>query len=182
MDSAPTLETSRLTLRRWRDSDRVPFAVINADPRVMKFFPSSLSVEESNRLADRIEEHFERHGFGLCAAETSADGKLAGFIGLNVPSFEAHFTPCVEIGWRLAYEWWGQGLATEGARAVMRYGFDVLKLREIVSFTTSANIQSRRVMEKLNMTHDLADDFEHPNLPPGHPLRPHVLYRLKNVG
>ena len=182
MSSAPVLETKRLILRGWRSSDRTPFAAMNADPRVMEFLPSPLSVEESNRLADRIEEHFERHGFGLCAVETRADGKLAGFVGLNIPSFEVHFTPCVEIGWRLAFDYWGLGLATEGARAVMRYGFDVLKLQEIVSFTVPGNVRSRRVMEKLGMTHDPADDFEHPNLPSGHAMRPHVLYRLKNAG
>lgn len=182
MNSAPVLETERLILRGWRSSDRAPFAAMNADPRVMKFFPSPLSVEESNRLADRIGEHFERHGFGLCAVESRADGKFVGFIGLNAPSFEAHFIPCVEIGWRLAHSYWNKGLATEGARAVMGYGFAVLKLQEIVSFTTAANTASRRVMEKLGMTHDPSDDFEHPNLPSGHPLRPHVLYRLKKLG
>lgn len=179
MSSAPILETERLILRGWRSSDREPFAAMNADPRVMKFFPSPLSVEESDRLADRIEEHFERHGFGLCAVETRADGKLAGFIGLNVPWFEAHFTPCVEIGWRLAFDYWGRGLATEGARAAMHYSFAELGSKEIVSFTVPGNVRSRRVMEKLGMTHDPADDFDHPELPAGHPLRRHVLYRLK---
>lgn len=182
MGSDPILETDRLILRRWRDSDRVPFAALNADPRVMEFFPSVLSAEETDRLADRIEEHFELHGFGMCAVESRRDGKFAGFIGLNIPLFQAHFTPCVEIGWRLAQEYWNRGFATEGARAVVRYAFETLKLPDIVSFATAANIRSRRVMEKLNMTHDPNEDFEHPGLPPGHPLRRHVLHRLRRGG
>jgi RimJ/RimL family protein N-acetyltransferase len=174
------LETERLILRRWKPSDRGPFAEINANPLVMEFMPSALSNEESNHLADRIEDHFEQHGFGLCAAETCDSHTFIGFIGLSVPNFEAQFTPCVEIGWRLAADYWGQGLATEGARAIGRYGFEVLTLKEIVSFTVPANLRSRRVMEKLGMTRDPADDFNHPGLPPGHPLRRHVLYRLRH--
>jgi RimJ/RimL family protein N-acetyltransferase len=122
--------------------------------------------------------HFERHGFGLYAAELIATGKFIGFIGLNVPTFDATFMPAVEIGWRLAYEQWGQGLATAGADAVVRHAFEDLKLASLVSFTTAANFRSRRVMEKIGMVHDSAADFEHPNLPEDHPLRPHVLYRI----
>jgi RimJ/RimL family protein N-acetyltransferase len=118
----------------------------------------------------------------LCAVELRRDGSFIGFIGLNVPSFEAPFTLCVEIGWRLAADCWGQGLATEGAHAIVRYGFETLGLDELVSFTVPANARSRRVIEKLGMTHDPADDFDHPRLPAGHPLRRHVLYRLNRSG
>ena len=152
---------------------------MNCDPRVMEFFPACLSREESDALADRIEAHFDRHGFGLYAAERSETGRFLGFIGLAVPAFEAHFTPCVEIGWRLEADCWGQGLATEGARAVMAYAFDSLGIPELVSLTVPANTRSRRVMEKIGMTYSGTDDFDHPNLPEGHPLRRHVLYRAK---
>ncbi len=131
---------------------------------------------------DRIEEHFERHGFGLYAAELRTGAKLIGFIGLSIPAFEAAFTPAVEIGWRLARDYWGQGLASEGARSVLRHAFEALALDEIVSFTVPGNLRSRRVMEKLDMTHRAEDDFDHPQLPPGHPLRAHVLYRLSRAG
>ena len=174
------LETDRLILRHWQPADRDSFAAINADPRVMEFMPAVLSRIESDHLVDRIEQHFEQHGFGLYAAEHLREKAFIGFVGLNVPSFDALFTPCVEIGWRLAASRWGQGFATEGARAVAQYAFSVVKLDQIVSFTVPENIRSRRVMEKLGMDHDPADDFEHPGLPPGHPLRRHVLYRLLN--
>jgi RimJ/RimL family protein N-acetyltransferase len=172
------IETERLLLRPWNASDREPFARMNADPRVMRYFPRTLSREESDRLADRATDGFEKRGFGVFAAELRGVAPFIGFIGLEVPEFEAHFTPAVEIGWRLAAEHWNQGLATEGALAVVRYAFDVLKQPALVSFTAQLNLPSRRVMEKIGMTRDPADDFEHPKLHPGHPLRPHVLYRL----
>ena len=127
---------------------------------------------------DRIEAHFRQHGFGLCAAELREDHSFAGFVGLSVPAFQAAFTPCVEIGWRLSAGLWGQGLATEGAREMVRQAFEVAGLDALVSFTVPANVRSRRVMEKLEMTHDPGSDFDHPRLPEGHPLRRHVLYRL----
>lgn len=179
MCAQPILSTERLILRRWRESDRESFARINADPRVMEFLSRTLQRAESDALVDRIEAHFQQHGFAVCAAELRQGGAFIGFIGLNVPSFKAPFTPCVEIGWRLAVDCWGQGLATEGAREIARYGFVTLGLKEIVSFTVPANIRSRRVMEKIGMTHNLADDFDHPQLPPDHPLRRHVLYRMQ---
>jgi ribosomal-protein-alanine N-acetyltransferase len=172
------LETERLLLREWRDEDRAPFARMNADPRVMEFFPAALTAAETDAMLERMRVHFDRHGFGWWAAELKETGAFIGFIGLGVPYFEAHFTPCVEIGWRLATEHWGRGLATEGARAVLRYGFEELGLREIVSFTSTQNVRSRRVMEKLKMTRNPADDFDHPRIPEGHPLRRHVLYRI----
>jgi RimJ/RimL family protein N-acetyltransferase len=173
-----TLITERLILRNWHEADREPFAHMNADPRVMEFMPHSLSAQESNTLADRIEAHFREHGFGLCAVELRRDGSFIGFIGLNVPSFHAAFTPGVEVGWRLAAHCWGEGLATEGAREIVHYGFEILGLEALVSFTVPANARSRRVMEKLGMTHNPADDFDHPRLPQDHPLCHHVLYRL----
>jgi len=171
------LSTDRLRLRRWLPSDRAPFAAANADPRVMEYFPAPLSREESDAAADRIEAHFEARGFGLWAVEIPGIAAFAGFIGLAVPAFEAHFTPCVEIGWRLATPYWGHGYATEGARAALGFGHDVLQVAEIVSFTAIGNLRSRRVMERIGMTHRQADDFDHPLLPEGHPLQRHVLYR-----
>jgi RimJ/RimL family protein N-acetyltransferase len=172
------LRTERLHLRRWRPADRAPFAALNADPRVMEYFPAPLSPEDSDAQVARIEAHFDRHGFGLWAVEIAGVAPFAGFIGLAVPRFEAHFTPCIEIGWRLAATHWGRGFATEGARAALVFGFATLGLAEIVSFTVPANLRSRRVMEKLGMTHQPGDDFAHPLLPEGHWLSRHVLYRI----
>ena len=169
--------TERLRLRRWLPSDRLPFAELNRDPRVMRYFPAPLSRVESDALADQIESHFDKHGFGLWAVDVPGVVPFAGFVGLSIPKFEAQFTPCVEIGWRLAAEHWGHGYATEGAIATLSFAFDSLHLDEIVSFTTRDNIPSRRVMERIGMIHDIAGDFDHPHLPEGHPLRPHVLYR-----
>lgn len=178
MTQQPELRTDRLHLRRWLPSDRVPFAALNADPRVMEHSPAVLSREESDTVAARIEAHFDRHGFGLWAVEIPNVAPFAGFVGLSIPGFEAHFTPCVEIGWRLAAEHWGHGYATEGARAVLTFAFQTLALGEIVSFTVPGNVRSRRVMERIGMVHNSADDFDHPALPEGHRLRRHVLYRL----
>jgi RimJ/RimL family protein N-acetyltransferase len=168
-------------MRRWAAADREPFACMNADARVMEYFPGTLTREESDGLVNRVEAHFDRHGFGLFAVELRETGMLIGFIGLSVPAFNAHFTPCVEIGWRLGFDYWGRGLATEGAREALRHGFDVVGLREIVSFTTEANLRSRRVMERIGMTYDPADDFDHPGLTEGHPRRRHVLYRMRST-
>ena len=178
MSNPAGIETDRLLLRAWRQSDLTPFAALNADPEVMEHFPSVLSREESDAAAERIVAHFERRGFGLWAVEAPGVVDFAGFIGLAVPRFEAHFTPCVEIGWRLARPRWGNGYAAEGARAALGYGFETLLLDEIVSFTMPANGRSRGVMERIGMRHDGDDDFDHPSLPEGHPLRRHVLYRL----
>jgi RimJ/RimL family protein N-acetyltransferase len=174
------LETERLRLRKWESGDRGAFAQINADPRVMEFFPKLLTREESDAMVDRIESHLRSKGFGLYAAELRESGRFIGYIGLHTPTFEAHFTPCVEIGWRLASDVWGVGLATEGARAAIHHAFENLGLDEIVSFTVPANQRSIRVMEKIGMTRVAGGDFEFPNLPVGHRLGPHVLYRLKN--
>jgi RimJ/RimL family protein N-acetyltransferase len=172
------IETARLRLRSWRDADLEPFAALNADPRVMEFFPSRLSREQSDAVATRIRNHFEQHGYGLWAVEVPELAPFIGFVGLSVPSFDAHFTPCVEIGWRLAYEHWGCGYASEAAAAVLEFGFGALGLEEIVSFTTTTNQRSRHVMERIGMTHAPEDDFDHPSLAEGHALRRHVLYRI----
>jgi RimJ/RimL family protein N-acetyltransferase len=152
---------------------------MNADPRVMEFFQKPLSREESDAMVGRIRDHFAQRGFGLWAVEVPGVADFIGFVGLVVPRFEAHFTPCVEIGWRLAFEHWGHGYATEGARAALDFGFHQLGLEEIVSMTVPANQRSWHVMEKLGMTRSPEDDFDHPLVPEGHPLRRHVLYRLR---
>ena len=170
------IKTPRLWLRRWKATDLEPFAALNADPEVMEHFPSVLSREETAEGVGRVTEHFERHGYGFWAVEAPGEAPFIGFIGLAVPGFEASFTPCVEVGWRLARPWWGQGLATEGAGAALAYGFECLGLTEIVSFTVPGNVRSRRVMEKLGMQY--SEEFEHPRIEPGHRLRRHVLYRL----
>lgn len=171
--------TSRLVLRRWEDRDRDLFAEMNSDPKVMEFMPGCLSRVESDLLVDRIGEYFREHGFGLYAVELRGERQFIGYVGLAMPTFEAHFTPCVEIGWRLAASAWGKGLATEGARAVVQEAFEKLGLKGLVSFTVPANIRSRRVMEKLGMSYNPAENFDHPRLPNGHPLRRHVLHRLQ---
>jgi RimJ/RimL family protein N-acetyltransferase len=178
MDLPQELRTDRLLLRRWCPDDREPFARLNADPRVMEFFPAALSREQSDAMVDRIETHFQKHGFGLWALEVPGVTPFAGFVGLAIPRFEAAFTPCVEIGWRLAADHWNRGYATEGARAALAFGFGTLGLEEILSFTVPDNLRSRRVMEKIGMMHSPGEDFDHPLVPEGHPLRRHVLYRL----
>lgn len=172
------LRTGRLSLRRWRSADREPFAAMNSDPRVTEFLPTVLTREMSDAFIARAEAHFEEHGFGLWAIEIPGVVPFAGFVGISRPRFDAHFQPSVEIGWRLAADYWGRGYATEGARAALEFGFDAIGLPAIVSFTVPANMRSRHVMEKIGMTRDPADDFDHPLLPEGHPLRRHVLYRI----
>jgi ribosomal-protein-alanine N-acetyltransferase len=176
------LRTARLVLRQWQDADREPFAALNADPEVMRYYPAPMDRAQSDAFIDWQRELMDERGWGLWALELVETGAFTGYVGLNVPRFEAHFTPAVEIGWRLAREHWGHGYATEGGREVLAFAFDELGLEEVVSFTTVANERSRRVMERLGMTHDPADDFDHPRLPPGHPLRPHVLYRARVSG
>ena len=178
MSTHPTLETPRLFLRPWRASDREPFARLNSDPRVMEFFPALLTPDETYASMDRIEVHHQSHGFGLLAVELRSTGEFIGYVGLAIPGFEAAFMPCVEIGWRLAAEHWGRGYATEGAQALMHHAFTTLMLSEVVSFTVPTNLRSRRVMEKLGMTRNPSEDFDHPRIPEGNPLRRHVLYRL----
>ena len=177
MRHLPEIDAARLRLRPWRDDDRPAFAELNADPRVMEHLPAVLSRQESDAFVDRIEAHFELHGFGLWAVELRDAACFAGFVGLSIPRFQAHFTPCVEVGWRLAHQHWGQGFATEAATAALSFGFERLDLDEIVSFTVPGNLRSRGVMERIGMTHEPADDFDHPIFDASHRLCRHVLYR-----
>ena len=170
------LRTERLLLRPWRDEDREPFAALNADPEVMEHFPSTMTREESDAFVDFLTGVFAERGWGLWAVEV--EGEFVGFVGLLVPRFEAHFTPAVEIGWRLARHAWGKGYATEAGRAVLDFAFGELGLEEVVSFTATTNLPSQRVMQRLGMTHDPADDFDHPRVTDPR-LRRHVLYRAR---
>ncbi len=173
------IRTDRLILRPWKEEDLPSFAALNADPKVMEYFPATLSKAESDQLAQRIKTKMDEKGWGLWAVSVPGIADFIGFIGLNrEDSFSAPFTPAVEVGWRIAFEHWGKGYATEGAKAALAYGFETLHLGEIVSFTATQNMRSRRVMERIGMHHDPKDDFEHPKLTEGHPLRKHVLYRL----
>ncbi|GAA2440144.1 GNAT family N-acetyltransferase [Actinomadura vinacea] len=174
----PVLRTPRLLLRPWNPADRAPFAALNADPQVMEHFPARLTRAESDALADRIANAIRRDGFGFWAVEIAATGAFIGFTGLSVPSFTTHFTPAVEIGWRLARHAWGHGYATEAARHALAHGFQNLRLDEIVSFTTTANQRSQAVMTRIGMTRDPHGDFQHPRIPPDSPLQHHVLYRI----
>lgn len=173
------IKSDRLILRRWRDADLEPFAAINADPVAMRFMPAAMTLEETRAMVGRIEEHQRAHGFGIWALEVPGVAPFVGFLGLQRVGFEAPFTPAVEIGWRLAPAHWGKGYATEGAKAAIRFGFENLNLDQIVSFTVAANKPSWSVMERVGMTRDPSEDFDHPRLPAGHALRRHVLYRLK---
>ncbi len=176
-----TIKTTRLILRPWEKEDLEPFAKLNADPRVMEYFPKVKSSQESKEEYQRIIDHFQKHGWGFWAVSIIGEAAFVGFIGfigLRYDDFPAPFTPAVEIGWRLAFDYWGKGYATEGATACLKYGFEILNLNEIVSFTSVPNIRSRRIMEKIGMHHNPKDDFDHPKLPEKHKLRRHVLYRL----
>jgi len=171
------IDTERLRLRQWQPSDLEPFARLNADPRVMEFFPALLDRQASDALAGRIEARIAERGWGFWAAQLRATGAFIGFIGLQPPA--EGLPPQVEIGWRLAHDHWGKGLASEGARAALRFGFENLGLGEIVSFTAPGNRRSRAVMERLGMQEDKAGAFDHPRVPLGSPLRAHCLYRLR---
>lgn len=171
-----SLRGPRVLLRPWQlDRDLDDFAALNADPRVMEFLPQPLSRDESAAMIGRMQARIDAQGWGLWALDV--DSRCVGFVGLSVPTFDARFTPCVEIGWRLAAPAWGKGYATEGARLAVRHGFERIGLAEIVSFTVPQNRRSRAVMERLGMTRDPDDDFDHPRLQ-GHQLERHVLYRL----
>jgi RimJ/RimL family protein N-acetyltransferase len=174
----PRITTERLLLREWQERDLEPFAQMNADPLVMEHFPRRLTREESDALVDRIRASWPTNGYGLWAVSTRTDDTFLRFTGLALHTFEAAFTPAVEIGWRFARGAWGHGYATEAALAALRYGFEVRQLDEILSWTAATNAPSRRLMERIGLVRDLDGDFEHPNVPVGHPARPHVLYRL----
>lgn len=177
MSPPQILSTNRLRLRQWLSADFPPFAQLNADPRVMEYFPDTLDTQASNALAIRIQTFIAQRGWGFWAVEEITSERFIGFVGLYQPTYALPFGPCVEIGWRLAFDHWGKGYATEAATAALAFGFEHLKLQEVVSFTTLSNRRSRAVMEKIGL-HDSGETFEHPLVPVGHPLRPHCLYRL----
>lgn len=181
MNRFHSIQTPRLILRAWRSDDARPFADMNTDQEVMHHFPAHLTRAESDAMIDRIMQHFVTKGWGLWAVEIPELSSFIGYCGLQTVTFGASFTPAVEIGWRLARPYWGNGFALEAAQAAMNFGFSTLKLDEIVSFTIPANVRSWRLMERLGMTHNPADDFEHPKLPEGHPMRHHMLYRKENI-
>jgi RimJ/RimL family protein N-acetyltransferase len=175
----PQLATRRLLLRRFRDGDLDAFSAMNADPRVMEhFFHGVRTREQTAEFMGRIDDEFERRGLGLWVVEVPGVTAFAGFTGLHEALFEAPFTPAIEVGWRFAVDHWGHGYATEAARAALDFGFRQAGLDEIVSFTDATNRRSWRVMERLGMERDPAGDFDHPAVPPGHPVRPHLLYRM----
>lgn len=169
-----------LILRQWKDSDLEPFAGMNADPEVMRHFPAPTTRAQSESDLNVLRRQIDERGWGWWAVEV--DGVFAGFTGLNIPRFAAHFTPCTEVGWRFRREFWGRSLAYRAACEALAYGFGTLKLPEIVSFTAVTNVRSQRLMERLGFSHDARDDFDHPMLPEGHVLRRHVLYRKKAAG
>jgi RimJ/RimL family protein N-acetyltransferase len=168
----------RVVLRSWLAGDCEPFAAMNADPKVMEFFPQLFTAEQSFAAFERLKNRIEERGWGLWAVEIK--GEFAGFTGLAEPTFEAPFMPCVEIGWRFHHRFWGRGYALESARLALRFAFESLRLDEVVSFTARINKRSERLMQRLGMTPSPNDDFEHPKIPPGHPVRDHVFYRIRS--
>ncbi|MDN3504599.1 MAG: GNAT family N-acetyltransferase [Rhabdochlamydiaceae bacterium] len=180
MDMKPQITTNRLELSQWQKQDLEPFAKLNSDPKVMQFFPSTLNREQSDQLVDKIKAHFDKYGYGLWSTSLKETGEFIGFIGLLQVGFEAHFTPAIEIGWRLDHKFWGKGYATEGASVVIDYAFNTLKISEIVSFTSQLNLPSIRLMKRLGMTHDNKDDFDHPRLDSTHRLCRHCLFRKRS--
>jgi RimJ/RimL family protein N-acetyltransferase len=174
------IETERLILRSWIDADLEPYHKINNDEKVTEFLPGPASLERCKDFIAMANNNIEKLGFGLWATTLKDSGELIGFIGLHPPDFTTDFTPCVEIGWRLGSQYWGKGLATEGARAVLKFGFEKIGLKEIVSFTVPENSRSIAVMKKIGLQRDINGDFNHPKLPAGHRLSRHLLYRIKN--
>ena len=177
---APVLITRRLKLRPWREEDLVPFRALNSDSHVMRYLPKKLTDDESDLMAARLRKLMEEHAFGFWAVEVADSADFIGFTGLHRPDFESRFMPCMEIGWRLAYNHWGKGYASEAASAALSYAFGTLGQEEVVAFTVPENQRSRNVMERIGMTCSPADEFDHPNLPEGHTLRRHVLYRINH--
>jgi RimJ/RimL family protein N-acetyltransferase len=178
VDAQPQLTTERLLLRRWRAADLDPFADVNADPAVMEYYPATLSRARTEALIERIDGYFEDHGYGLWSVELPREAPFVGYVGLTPVDKDVPFAPAVELGWRLARDFWGRGIATEGARAASAFAFEQLRLPELVAYTAVGNLRSRRVMERLGMRRDPAEDFIHPGVPPSHALAAHVLYRM----
>lgn len=171
------IETERLILREWKSTDLPLFAAINQDEHVMEFLLPVTELQ-SAEMVERFQAHLKIHGFGILACEVKSSSEFIGYVGLNIPNFNTHFSPCVEIAWRLAYHAWHKGYATEAAKAMLEHGFNQCGLQEIVAFTVPSNFRSLRVMEKIGLTRDYKGDFIHPKVPPKHPLQLHVLYRL----
>lgn len=172
------IETNRLILRTLEESDIDYMTIIDQDPKVCEFFPSIGTRESTEKIIKKSITDFHEHSFSIYAVTLKSTGEMIGWCGLNIPTFEAHFMPAVEIAWRLASQHWNHGYATESAKAVLQYAFEKLKLNEVVSFTVPDNIRSRRVMEKIGLHHNFTDDFDHPKLEKLHPLCRHVLYRI----
>jgi RimJ/RimL family protein N-acetyltransferase len=178
MTDGPTLQSDRLIMRRWRDEDLDPFAALNADPAVMEHIQKVLTREESAGFIDRIEAEFEECGWGLWAVEVKDGAPFIGFVGLHRVPFQVKSSTAIEVGWRLAHEHWGHGYTTEAAERAVRFGYDEAGLLEVLSFTNPANVRSWKVMERIGMVRDPSSDFEHPNVPVGHHLRDHIVYRF----
>ncbi len=177
MASAFTLETGRLLLRQWRKSDYLPFAALNSDPKAMAYFPSTLSKNESDKMADRIASLISLRGWGVWALEEKNSQQFIGFTGLHEPTAELPCSPCVEIAWRLSKHYWGKGYATEAAEESLRYAFEVLDLMEVYAFTPIFHVKSRKVMRRIHM-HNTFHNFAHPEVPPHSPFREHTLYKI----
>lgn len=175
------LETERLILRQWRDSDLQAMATINQDPKVMEHFAATRSLEETKAFINSNKTLFKDLGYCFYATELKQTHELIGFVGI-APVYEMPCTPAIEIGWRLGTKFWGQGLATEAAKAVIDYAFNALGIGELVSFTATTNKKSERVMQRLGFIRSEKDDFDHPRIVDGHPLKRHIFYRLKNNG
>lgn len=171
------IETERLTLRQWKASDRKPFAELNADPEVMEYFPSTVSESESHQFIQRVTAKIEESGWGFWAVELKDSNDYIGFVGLSNPASKLPFTPCTEIGWRLAKRYWGKGYATEAAQAALKFAFENLSIDEVVSFTSVQNKRSQAVMKNINMT-DTCQNFMHPSIPVGNELQEHVLFKI----
>ena len=171
------LETNRLKLRQWRESDFQPFAIMNADPDVMKYYPNPLSTSESDAMANKIKRLISERSWGFWAVETISKGEFIGFVGLHIPTYELPVAPCVEVGWRLDKKYWGRGYATEAANEALRFAFQNLELNKVYSFASVSNKKSWKVMERLGMV-NTGNNFEHPVIPEGHVLREHVLYSI----
>lgn len=171
------LDTERLILRNWKDSDLMPFIELNMDSRVMEFFPNILSEDETRAMVCRIKKHIEENGFGLWAVEIKETGEFIGYVGLSTVNFKEDFTPCIEVGWRLACRFWGKGYAQESARECIKYGFNRLNLKEVFSFTSVLNTKSINVMQKIGMKY--MKEFDHPNVETNNKLRRHILYVVR---
>lgn len=180
-DEPVPIHSERLILRPWLESDRQPFAEMSADPSVTEYLLPLNTREASDAWIDRQTAHFAAHGFCFFAVQTTDGGEFVGAVGLSRVGYDAHFTPAVEIGWRIARPFWGRGYASEAARAALRFSFDTLRLPEVVANAAVGNARSRRVMEKLGMSYDPRDDFDHPRVAEGHRLRRQVLYRMNQA-